>query len=68
MNSPIRACAAVSGSAQFRGVVGAKGTRDWGFARLKDHFSELSSGGGIFFTSRLPALVGGVLGGQVGRD
>jgi len=42
-----------------RGVVGAKGTRDWGFAWLKDHFSELSSGGGIFFTSRLPALVGG---------
>lgn len=43
-----------------RGVIGAKDTRDWGFAWLQANFEKLStSGGGIFFTSRLPAMVGG---------
>jgi aminopeptidase N len=43
-----------------RGVIGAKDTRDWGFAWLQTNFEKLSaSGGGIFFTSRLPSMVGG---------
>jgi Peptidase family M1 domain/Peptidase M1 N-terminal domain/ERAP1-like C-terminal domain len=43
-----------------RGVISTRETRDYGFAWLKDHFDELTSGGGgIFFTSRLPSLVGG---------
>ena len=43
-----------------RGVIGTKDTRDWGFAWLQTNFEKLSaSGGGIFFTSRLPSMVGG---------
>jgi ERAP1-like C-terminal domain/Peptidase family M1 domain len=43
-----------------RGVIQARDTRDYGFVWLKDHFGELSSGGGgIFFTSRLANMVGG---------
>lgn len=43
-----------------RGVIGTKGTRDWGFTWLQSNFEKLSaSGGGIFFTSRLPSMVGG---------
>ena len=42
------------------GVVGTRETRDYGFGWLTDNFEEVSNGGGgIFFTSRLPALVGG---------
>jgi len=44
----------------IRGVIGARDTRDMGFAWLKAHFDELTAeGGGIFFTARLPGLVGG---------
>jgi aminopeptidase N len=44
----------------IRGVVGTKGTRDWGFAWLQTNYDKLSaSGGGIFFASRLPGMVGG---------
>ncbi len=43
-----------------RGVISTRETRDYGFAWLKVHFDELTSGGGgIFFTSRLPSMVGG---------
>lgn len=43
-----------------RGVIIAGGTRDYGFDWLKAHFDELTGGGGgIFFTSRLPGMVGG---------
>ena len=43
-----------------RGVVGTKGTRDWGFAWLQANYDKLSaSGGGIFFAARLPGMVGG---------
>ncbi len=43
-----------------RGVVRTRETRDYGFAWLKAHFDELTTGGGgIFFTSRLPGMVGG---------
>ena len=43
-----------------RGVIGAKDTRDWGFGWLQTNFEKLSaSGGGIFFTSRLPSMLGG---------
>ena len=43
-----------------RGVITTRGTRDYGFDWLKTHFDELTSGGGgIFFTSRLPGMVGG---------
>ncbi|MBN8499586.1 MAG: M1 family metallopeptidase [Sphingomonadales bacterium] len=42
------------------GVIASKGTRDLGFAWLKINYDSFSaSGGGIFFTSRLPRLVGG---------
>ncbi|HEX4846980.1 MAG TPA: M1 family metallopeptidase [Novosphingobium sp.] len=44
----------------IRGIVGTRGTRDFGFAWLKDNYDALSAGGGgIFFTSGLPNLVGG---------
>jgi hypothetical protein len=43
-----------------RGVLRNRETRDYGFAWLKTNFDELATGGGgIFFTSRLPSLVGG---------
>jgi len=42
-----------------RGVVGSRKTRDWGFAWLQSHYEQLSGGGGIFFASRLPGMVGG---------
>lgn len=41
-------------------VVQTDGTRDLGFDWLKANFDSLmTSGGGIFFASRLPAIVGG---------
>lgn len=44
----------------IRAVIAAPGTRDLGFDWLKAHFDELVGGsGGIFFTARLPAMVGG---------
>lgn len=44
----------------IRGAVASKGTREMGFAWLRANFSELTAGGGgIFFTSRLPGMVGG---------
>ncbi len=44
----------------IRAVLTNRDTRDYGFAWLKTHFDELAAGGGgIFFTSRLPSLVGG---------
>lgn len=42
------------------GVVTSRGTRELGFAWLRTNYDALSaSGGGIFFTARLPSLVGG---------
>jgi aminopeptidase N len=44
----------------LRGIAGTPGTRDFGFGWIRDNFADLSAaGGGIFFTSRLPSLVGG---------
>ena len=44
----------------IRGVIGARDTRDWGFAWLQTNFEKvIASGGGIFFTARLPSMVGG---------
>ena len=44
----------------IRTVIGSRGSRDLGFDWLKLHFDELTSGGaGIFFTARLPGIVGG---------
>lgn len=43
-----------------RGVVQTGGTRDMGFDWLKTNFDQLlAGGGGIFFASRLPQMVGG---------
>ncbi len=43
-----------------RGVIQTGGTRDLGFEWLGRNFDALmSSGGGIFFASRLPAMLGG---------
>lgn len=42
------------------GVVTSAETRDLGYAWLEDHLDELTGGGnGIFFTARLPGLLGG---------
>ncbi|HCF24207.1 MULTISPECIES: M1 family metallopeptidase [unclassified Novosphingobium] len=44
----------------IRGVVANKGTRDMGFAWLQANYQDLvAGGGGIFFASRLPGMVGG---------
>lgn len=44
----------------IRGVVSGKGTREMGYAWLQSHYEQLSAGGGgIFFASRLPGMVGG---------
>jgi aminopeptidase N len=44
----------------IQAVLVNRDTRDYGFTWLKTHFDELTAGGGgIFFTSRLPSLVGG---------
>ena len=44
----------------IRSVIATRDSRELGFAWLKAHFDELTaSGGGIFFTARLPAIVGG---------
>ena len=44
----------------IRTVIGSSGSREQGFDWLKVHFDELTSGGaGIFFTARLPGIVGG---------
>ena len=44
----------------IRGVVESGGTRDLGWDWLKTNYERLaSSGGGIFFASRLPAMVAG---------
>ena len=45
------------------GVVSSEGTRDLGWDWLKTNYESLAnSGGGIFFASRLPALVAGYCG------
>jgi len=42
----------------IRGVVAEPATRDWGFDWLKQHLDGLLGGnGGIFFSSRLPAIL-----------
>lgn len=41
------------------GVIVTPATRDMGFEWLKQNFNQLTSGGGIFFASRLPQLVSG---------
>ncbi len=44
----------------IRGVTSSKGTRDMGFAWLQANYADLAAGGGgIFFSSRLPGMVGG---------
>ncbi|MFM5950919.1 MAG: M1 family metallopeptidase [Novosphingobium sp.] len=44
----------------IRGVVASKGTRDMGFVWLQANYQDLAAGGGgIFFASRLPGMVGG---------
>lgn len=44
----------------IRGVVESSGTRDLGWDWLKTNYERLAnSGGGIFFASRLPAMVAG---------
>ena len=44
----------------LRTVIGSRGTRELGFAWLKENFDKLTSGnGGIFSTARLPGVVGG---------
>ncbi len=41
-------------------VIGTPATRDQGYAWMKSHFDELTSGsGGIFFSSRLPQVLAG---------
>ena len=43
-----------------RSVLGTQETRDMGYVWMKDHLAELMDGaGGIFFTTRLPSMVGG---------
>jgi hypothetical protein len=41
------------------GVTVTPKTRDLGYAYMRDHLDMLLSGGGIFFSSRLPQLLGG---------
>lgn len=44
----------------IRGVIQTGGTRDMGFDWLKANYAELTrGGGGIFFSARLPGMVGG---------
>ena len=44
----------------IRSVLGTQETRDMGYVWMKDHLAELMDGaGGIFFTTRLPGMVGG---------
>lgn len=43
-----------------RGVVSHPATREWGYTWLVQHLDELlDGGGGIFFASRLPQMLGG---------
>lgn len=55
------------------GVLGASETRDFGYAWLVKNFDQvLAGGGGIFFTSRLPAMLDGFCSvekaDRIGRD
>jgi len=41
------------------GVIGTAGTRDYGYGWLKAHLDQLMKDGGIFYTAKLPAMLGG---------